>query len=126
MVWPRTRKPSTRDLLRADHLPHAPRRSARLAWTLLLALVLGALAAGIGWMRYHDDGAAQAREHADELQALQAQVGQLTAELEEKRLQNEEAQANRDQLMQRIDAMSAEIKKLKTELAFFRQQKPGK
>ena len=53
-------------------------------------------------------------------------MGQLTAELEEKRLQNEEAQANRDQLMQRIDAMSAEIKKLKTELAFFRQQKPGK
>ncbi|MFV3416373.1 hypothetical protein ACNFH8_29330 [Pseudomonas sp. NY15436] len=126
MVWPRTRKPSTRDLLRADHLPHAPRRSARLAWALLLALVLGASAAGVWWMRNHDDGQAQAREHVDELQALHAQVGQLTSELEDKRLQAEEERANRDQLMRRIDAMSAEIKKLKTELAFFRQQKPGK
>lgn len=92
----------------------------------MLAVALCAMAASVWWMRNYDGGPAQAREHADELQALQAQVGQLTSELEEKRLQAEEERANRDQLMRRIDAMSAEIKKLKTELAFFRQQKPGK
>ncbi|MFJ3052852.1 hypothetical protein [Pseudomonas nitroreducens] len=125
MVWPRTRKPSTRDLLRAEHRPHVPRGSAALGRAaLLLVLLLAVALAGVWLVRHQDDVAG--REQADELQTLHAQVEQLTAELEDKRLQGDEDRANREQLMQRIDAMSAEIKKLKTELAFYRQQKPGK
>ncbi|QJP12141.1 hypothetical protein G4G71_27265 [Pseudomonas multiresinivorans] len=91
---------------------------------MLLVLLLAVALAGVWLIRHQDDVAG--REQADELQTLHAQVEQLTAELEDKRLQGDEDRANREQLMQRIDAMSAEIKKLKTELAFYRQQKPGK
>ncbi|MGE9761400.1 MULTISPECIES: hypothetical protein [unclassified Pseudomonas] len=124
MAWPRTRKPSTRDLLRADHSPHAPRGSAWFGRLLALFVLLAAVLAGLWFVRGLDDS--QGQKHADELHALQEQVVQLTAELEEKRMQGEEDRANREQLMRRIDSMSAEIKKLKTELAFYRQQKPGK
>lgn len=121
MAWPRTRRTSTRHLLRAEHRPHVPRGFAWVGWGALIVLALAALALG-GWqLRARDDG--QVREHID---ALEAQNAELAQELEEKRLQAEEERANREQLMRRIDAMSAEIKKLKTELAFFRQQKPGK
>ncbi|PJI50111.1 MAG: hypothetical protein CTR55_05940 [Pseudomonas sp.] len=87
----------------------------------MILLILAALILA-GWqLRVRDGG--QMRERID---ALEAQNAELTQTLEEKRLQAEEERANREQLMLRIDAMSAEIKKLKTELAFFRQQKPGK
>ncbi|WP_256676073.1 hypothetical protein [Pseudomonas sp. SCB32] len=122
MAWPRTRKPSTRDLLRAEHFPHVPRRHARAGWAVLLAcLVLSALLGGAYLLRAQDDG--QMRER---IETLEAENASLTAALAEWRLQGDEDRANREQLMRRIDAMSAEIKKLKTELAFFRQQKPGK
>lgn len=92
---------------------------------MAVLVVLGLLVlAGIWMLRSQSD--TQVREQAQELVALHAQIAQLTADLEEKRLQVEEDHANGEQLMRRIDAMSAEIKKLKTELAFFRQQKPGK
>jgi len=122
MAWPRTRKPSTRDLLRAEHRPHVPRRHARAGWAILLAcVVLSALLGSAYLLRSHDDGQMRQR-----IETLEAENASLTAALEEWRLQGEEERANREQLMRRIDAMSAEIKKLKTELAFFRQQKPGK
>lgn len=122
MAWPRTRKPSTRDLLRAEHLPHPPRSQAWLGWAvLLLCVVLAAALAGAYLLRTRDDGQMRQR-----VEVLEAENARLTAALDERRLQGEEDGANRDQLMRRIDAMSAEIKKLKTELAFFRQQKPGK
>ncbi|MHB9797957.1 hypothetical protein ACYCAX_09100 [Pseudomonas sp. MT3] len=72
-------------------------------------------------MRAEDDGQVRQR-----IETLQAENARLAAALEERRLQGDQDRANREQLMRRIDAMSAEIKKLKTELAFFRQQKPGK
>ncbi|MBB4863490.1 peptidoglycan hydrolase CwlO-like protein [Pseudomonas nitritireducens] len=125
MAWPRIKKTSTRDLLRAEHRPHVPRGSAWLSRSMAVLVVLGLLVlAGIWMLRSQSD--TQVREQAQELVALHAQIAQLTADLEEKRLQVEEDHANGEQLMRRIDAMSAEIKKLKTELAFFRQQKPGK
>lgn len=122
MAWLRTRKPSTRDLLRAEHLPHVPRSPARLGWVaLLLCIVLSAALAGAYLLRTQDDGQMRQR-----IELLEAENARLNAALDERRLQGEEDGANREQLMRRIDAMSAEIKKLKTELAFFRQQKPGK
>lgn len=122
MAWPRTRKPSTRDLLRAEHRPHVPGRHARTGWAvLLLCLVLSAVLAGAYLLRAEDDGQVRQR-----IETLQAENARLAAALEERRLQGDQDRANREQLMRRIDAMSAEIKKLKTELAFFRQQKPGK
>lgn len=122
MAWPRTRKPSTRHLLRAEHRPHVPRGYARLGWA---ALVVIALLAGAYLLRAQDEG--QMRERIAALEATNAELTEkLGAALEEKRLKGEADQANSEQLMRRIDVMSAEIKKLKTELAFFRQQKPGK
>ena len=122
MAWPRTRKPSTRDLLRAEHQPHVPRRRGRVGVIApLLCVALATALAGAYLLRTHDDGQVRQR-----IEALETENARLTTALEERRLQGEENQANREQLMRRIDAMSAEIKKLKTELAFFRQQKPGK
>lgn len=122
MAWPRTKKPSTRHLLRAEHRPHVPRGYTWLAWA---ALLLIALLAG-GYLLRAQDGE-QMRARIAELEAANAQsTEKLAAALEEKRLKGEADQANSEQLMRRIDVMSAEIKKLKTELAFFRQQKPGK
>ncbi|MFV3307307.1 hypothetical protein ACNFBT_18735 [Pseudomonas sp. NY15181] len=93
-----------------------------MGWVvLLLCVALSAVLAGNYLLRSHDDGQMRQR-----IEALEAENANLTSALEERRLQGEEDQANREQLMRRIDAMSAEIKKLKTELAFFRQQKPGK
>lgn len=121
MAWPRTKRPSTRQLLRAEHRPHVPRGHAWLGWGLLALALVGLLTGGAWQLRTRDDG--QLRER---IEVLEAQNAELSAALEEKHLQGEEERANREQLMQRIDAMSGEIKKLKTELAFFRQQKPGK
>ena len=121
MVWPRTRAPSTRHLLRAEHRPHVPRGYAWLGWTVLVLMLLAALSVGAWQLRSRDDGQMHER-----IRTLEAQNAELHAALEEKRLRNEEDRANGEQLMRRIDVMSAEIKKLKTELAFFRQQKPGK
>ncbi|AGI22928.1 hypothetical protein H681_05240 [Pseudomonas sp. ATCC 13867] len=88
---------------------------------MLLCLVLSAVLAGACLLRAEDDGQVRQR-----IETLQAENARLAAALEERRLQGDQDRANREQLMRRIDAMSAEIKKLKTELAFFRQQKPGK
>nr|WP_294976144.1 hypothetical protein [uncultured Pseudomonas sp.] len=88
---------------------------------MLLCLVLSAVLAGAYLLRAEDDGQVRQR-----IETLQAENARLAAALEERRLQGDQDRANREQLMRRIDAMSAEIKKLKTELAFFRQQKPGK
>ncbi|MFR0692610.1 hypothetical protein ACLUTX_24680 [Enterobacterales bacterium AE_CKDN230030158-1A_HGKHYDSX7] len=121
MAWLRTRKLDTRRLLHAEHRPHVPRGHGWLVWpALALLIALGAAAAVYG-MRQGDDRYAQHR-----IAELEAHNQELSEALERERLQVNEEQANREQLMRRIDAMSAEIKKLKTEQAFYRQQKPGK
>lgn len=115
MAWPRTRTPSTRHLLRAEHRPHVPRGYAWLAWA---ALLLVAVLTSAYLLRAQDDS--QMRER---IETLEARNAELIVALEEKRLKGDADRANSEQLMRRIDVMSAEIKKLKTELAFFRQQK---
>ncbi|WP_240201723.1 hypothetical protein [Pseudomonas sp. PDNC002] len=121
MAWLRTRRLDTRQLLHAEHRPHVPRGYAGLVWGALLVAILASGFAGWYWMRQGDQHQAQQR-----IAELEARNQELTEALERERLQVNEEKANRDQLMRRIDAMSAQIKQLKTEQAFYRQQKPGK
>lgn len=119
-IWARTKAASTRDLLRTEHRPQAgARRSYRaLLWGVLL------LAAGFAAQQAWRSG--QEAELQARIAQLQAQNGVLTQALEQQRLRQSEAQATREQLGRRIDEMSAQIKKLKTSLAFYRQQKPSR
>lgn len=118
MFWARTRPTSTRDLLRAEHRLQRPQGRRLLPWAaLLLAALLG------GWYLSRETAAGQLQRQLAELQARNAG---LSAELEQYRLRQSEDQAARQQLLRRIDELSGEIKKLKTDLAFYRQQKPGK
>lgn len=115
MLWPTTRKPSTRELLRAEHRLQ-PARGGRLwQWSLLLVLCLIAAALFVRL----DESAA----HERQLAALVAENRALKADLEQSRLQQQEAQATQEQLLRRIAELSAQAKRLKTDLAFFRQQK---
>ncbi|MED5611825.1 hypothetical protein VV867_29335 [Pseudomonas sp. JH-2] len=120
MRWPRTRPSTTRELLRAEHQPRAQvARSYRpLLWAALALAV--AFAALHFWRGAQQDGVQQ---RIDELQAGNAA---LAADLQRQRLLADEAQATREQLERRIEQMSGELKKLKTDLAFYRQQKPAK
>lgn len=121
MAWPRTKRTDTRQLLHAEHRPHVPAGYGWLLWVALALVIALASASGIYWARQGDDRNAQQR-----IAELEAHNQELSEALERERLQLNEEKANRDQLMRRIDAMSAQIKQLKTEQAFYRQQKPGK
>lgn len=121
MAWLRTRKPDTRQLLHAEHRPHVPRGYGWLVWVALVLLIALGAAAGVHWSRQGDRQQVQQR-----IAELEAHNKELSDALERERLQVNEEKANREQLMRRIDAMSAQIKQLKTEQAFYRQQKPGK
>ncbi|MDF3934897.1 hypothetical protein [Pseudomonas citronellolis] len=120
MPWRRTRPHSTRELLRAEHRPSArlPRNYRPLLWGALLLA-----AACASWYAWRGQQHGEAQQH---LGALQASNAELVAELQRQRLLAAEAQATREQLERRIAEMSGEIKKLKTDLAFYRQQKPAK
>jgi len=115
VLWPTTRKPSTRDLLRAEHRLQTVRGGRLWQWAVFLVFCLVCAA----WWWRLDDGRARERQ----LAALAAENRALQAALEQGRLQQDEAQATQEQLMRRIEEMSAQVKRLKTELAFFQQQK---
>ncbi|HCL14950.1 hypothetical protein [Stutzerimonas stutzeri] len=118
MAWLKTRRPSTRELVRAEHRLQAA-RSARAGRLIILALlcVIGALL----YLRL-DEQAAQARQ----IEVLHQQNLTLSAELEHARLQRQEAQATEEQLLRRIATLSAQVERLQTDLAFFRQQKKAR
>ncbi|SDR71446.1 hypothetical protein [Pseudomonas oryzae] len=115
MLWPTTKKPSTRELLRTEHRLHAVRAGRPWQWAVFLVFCL--VSAALWWRL--DDGRTRERQ----LAALAAENRSLKAALEQSRLQQDEALATEAQLMRRIEEMSAQVKRLKTELAFFRQQK---
>ena len=115
MPWPRTRKPSTRELVRAEHRLQLA-RGGRL-WQWAVFLVLGLIAAAL-FMRLDENGARE-----QQLAALAAENHSLAAALEQSSLQQREAQATEEQLLRRIAELSAQVKRLQTDLAFFRQQK---
>jgi uncharacterized protein HemX len=115
MRWLTTRKPSTRDLLRAEHRLQLERGGRLWRAALLLALLL---VAAVLWLRLD-----QRADYEQQLAALEAQSRSLEVALEQSRLQLREAQASEAQLLRRIEEMAAQVKRLKTDLAFFRQQK---
>ena len=115
MLWPRTRKPSTRELVRAEHRLQLARAGRPWQWALFLVLCL----IGAALMLRLDDSGAREQQ----LAALAAENHSLAAALEQARLQQREAQATEEQLLRRNAQLSAQIKRLQTDLAFFRQQK---
>lgn len=115
MFWRSTRKPSTRELLRAEHRPQAGRSGRLWRGGLLVALLL--IAAAL-WLQRLGETA-----HATQLATLAEQNRGLEAALEQSQLQLQEARATEEQLLRRIAELSAQTKRLQTELAFFRQQK---
>lgn len=115
MPWPRTRKPSTRDLVRADHRLRAT-RSGRF-WPLAVLVLLGLIAAG--QFIHLQERDTLTRQLAEQ----QAQNRALQEALEQSSLQRRETLASEEQLLRRIEEMSAQIKRLKTDLNFYRQQK---
>lgn len=120
MPWPTTRKPSTRELVRAEHRLLVPRRGRLWLGVLLLAL---ALALGLGAMALYRHVDQQRVAQQEELLRLAAENRALRSALEQSGLRQREAQATEEQLLRRIEDLSTQIERLKTDLAFFRQQK---
>lgn len=102
-----TKPVSTRELLRGEHRLQYSRR--RRPW-LLLGLLLVLMAGYGGWQR--------------ELAWRAQQGGQaaLRAELERSALRQREAEAAQQQLLRRNAELAAQLKRVQTDLAFYRQQ----
>lgn len=113
MPWRMTR-PSSHELLHGDHRPRMRRRGGLRQW-LLLALL--GLIAGVLWLRLERED-----QHQRQLAALQGEIGQLRATLAQQELQQREAEAAQQQLVRRNGDLAAQVKRLKTDLAFYRQQ----
>ncbi len=118
MTWLRTKRPSTRELVRAEHRPQAGRRARTGHWIIAgLLCVIGALL----YLRSHEHS-----NYAQRTEALSRETLALKAELEQSRLQRQETQATEEQLLRRIATLSAQVERLQTDLAFFRQQKKAR
>ena len=63
---------------------------------------------------------------AQQIDVLHQQNLALKAALEQARLQRQEGQATEEQLLRRIATLSAQVERLQTDLAFFRQQKKAR
>lgn len=115
MVWPTTKRLSTQDLVRAEHRLQAARSSRAGRWVILFLLcAIG----GLLFLRNHEQVA-----HAQRIEALTQEGVALQTALELSRLQRQESQATEEQLLKRIAELSAQMERLQTDLAFFRQQK---
>jgi len=118
MAWLRTKRPSTRELLRAEHRLQAARSARSGRWQIFgLLCVIGALL----YLRNHEQVA-----HARRVEALTQDSQALRAALGQSRLKRQEIQATEEQLLRRIATLSAQVERLQTDLAFFRQQKKAR
>ncbi|MCQ4262345.1 hypothetical protein CXK91_04795 [Stutzerimonas stutzeri] len=118
MTWLRTKRPSTRELVRAEHRLQAGRRARTGHWIIVgLLCVIGALL----YLRDHERS-----DHVQRLEAMARETSTLKAALEHSRLQRQETQATEEQLLRRIATLSAQVERLQTDLAFFRQQKKAR
>lgn len=114
----KTRKPSTRELVRAEHRLLATRPSRPWLW---LMFAMFCLIVALLYLRDHEGAA-----HRQQLAALRAENQVMQAALEQERLRHQEAQATEQQLLKRIALLSAQAERLQTDLAFYRQQKKAR
>ncbi|MEO4045724.1 hypothetical protein AAFN46_01370 [Pseudomonas sp. CAU 1711] len=105
---------STRELLRGEHRLQLDR--GRWRGGLLLLLLLACI--GLAFFLHLRQDARQ----WGELDELAAENRQLKARLAQLDMQQREAEAAQAQLVRRNGDLAAQVKKLKTDLAFFRQQ----
>lgn len=113
-----TTKPDTRRLVRGEHRLLVARRSRAWLWIIFMMFCLiGALL----YLRVEQNAA-----HAVQLAALAAENQSLQDALAQGQLQNQEAEATQEQLLGRIAKLSAQIERLQTDLAFYRQQKKAR
>lgn len=117
MFWRKTNAPTTRELLRVEHQLQLTRQRHIRFWPVALFLALTLALLGALLLRETEQQA-----HAQQRSAMLADNQRLREQLEEERLQKREEQAAQEQLLRRIGVMSAQIKQLKTDLAFYRQQ----
>ncbi|NKQ12516.1 hypothetical protein [Pseudomonas sp. SST3] len=118
MLWLKTRTPDTRQLVRAEHRLLITRRSRSWLWVVLVMLCMIAALVNLRI----SEGAA----HEQQLIALTAENQSLQDALAQGALQHQEAEATQEQLLGRIAKLSAQIERLQTDLAFFRQQKKAR
>jgi hypothetical protein len=115
MLWLKTRAPDTRQLVRAEHRLLIARRPRSWLWVVLVMLCMIATLVNL---RISESAA-----YEQQLAALAAENQSLQDALAQGLLQHQEAEATQEQLLGRIAKLSAQIERLQTDLAFFRQQK---
>lgn len=118
MAWLRTRQLSTRELVRTEHRLQANRTGRAGRW---VGLALLCVIAALVYLRHHEHAS-----HEQQMAALNQDRLMLSASLEQSRLQRQESQATEEQLLRRIAALSAQVERLQTDLAFFRQQRKAR
>lgn len=110
-----TKRLDTRELLRAEHRLSLVRPSRFWLWSLAAMLCL---IAGLLYLRMHESAV-----HDQQLARLVSENQVLQGVFEQRQLERQEAEATQEQLLGRIAQLSAQVDRLQTDLAFFRQQK---
>lgn len=112
-----TRQLSTREMLRAEH--HLQIEPGAQRWRRAVCSVLGVVLMVLAGVVYWQQGETQAQR----LQTLAVENQQLKARLGQLDLLQRESEAAQAQLVRRNGDLAAQVKKLKTDLAFYRQQR---
>lgn len=111
-----TKALSTRELLRGEHRLQIGHGRGRWRSVLLFLLSLAFLGLAFSLHLRQDD------EQLRRLDVLAAENQQLKARLAQFDMQQREAEGTQQQLVRRNGDLAAQVKKLKTDLAFFRKQ----
>lgn len=111
-----TKALSTRELLRGEHRLQIGHGRGRWRSALLFLLLLAFL--GLAFSLHLRQDSEQLRR----LEAMQEENRQLKARLAQLDMQQREAVGIQQQLVRRNGDLAAQVKKLKTDLAFFRKQ----
>ena len=107
---------TTRELLRGEHRLQIGQGRGRWRSPLLFLLLLAFLGLAYAQHLRQDD------ELQRRLEALGVENQQLKARLAQVDMLQREAEGAQQQLVRRNGDLAAQVKKLKTDLAFFRQQ----
>ena len=117
MTWLRIKKRSTRELLRSE--PNPP-NSRKIRFYMVIAILATALLSA--YATYYALSTPPDLRPA----ALMAANQKLQDILAQNALKAQQDQATREELQLQVNQLSAEMKKLRSELAFFQQRKSPK